>query len=435
MKITKMIKTIAYFTAAAGISMIMTACSSSSKTASATESTKHESMQQDSDSAAKEEEAPKPESAAESVISEAKSIWSREEQMEEAQFLEELFEPGLSFQEMDQEQAESYGEPLKEHYDFLGRMTEDGYGYVLGFRKDNGNPLEGLGLYGIDDYIEAASQDPDTGEETVVYSFRKITDICQGEDNDILYLQPADMDEPEELKAAFVFGYCRGETGRAHFNDMIERGVRFTPPDTGAYLAVYKFEAGRSYEEFIPLDEKEEQKLLKSDALISPELYSGFGLQFYVSQETYEEMDMEEGPITQEALKIAEERSRFRIVEPEEIHDIVKARLLLPDEVAGQKTEERIDIEREEKDLLGELETIISSAQPSAVGSCPYDGILTLTRADGEIFEVYLATDGCDGFIIGSYGAYTPGEEGMERIWQMFPEAGQYISAYSSKNQ
>ena len=418
MKISKIRKIIAYFTAAAGISVIMTACSTASKTAAVSENTKQETVQQDSDSWGKKEETERTESAVET--SEAESIWSREEQEEEAKFLEKLFEPNLNFQEMDQELAESYGEPLKEHYDFLGRVTEDGYGYVLAFRKENGDPLEGLGLYGIDDYIEASRQDPETGEETIVYSFQKITDVCQGEDNNILYLQPSDMEEPEELKAAFVYRYCRGEAGKSHFDDVIERGVRFTPPDAGAYLAVYKFETGQAYEEFIPLDQEEEQKILESDERIDPKLYGEFGLQFYVSQETYEQTDMEEGPITQEALKIAEERSRFRIVEPAEIHDIIKARLLLPEEVAGRKTEERIDIERKEKDLLSELEAILSSAQPTAVGGCPYDGILSLTRNDGEVFELYLATDGCDGFIIGSYGAYTPGEEGMERIWKIF---------------
>lgn len=425
MKLMKIIKTAVCFTAATAMCLNLTACGGSSKTAAVSENTKQESALQNDDSGTMAKEAVEQDTT--EKTSEAKSLWSKEEQEEEAKYLEELFEPDLVFQGMDQTLADSYGEPLKDYYDFLGRITEDGYGYVLAFRKDNGNPLEDLELYGIDDYIEASSQDPETQEEIITYSFRKLTDICQGDGNDILYLQPMDMEEPEELKEAFVFGYCRGEDGKKHFNDVIERGVRFTPSDTGAYLAVYKYEMGQAYEEFIPLTEKEEQAILESDALIEPSLYGKNGLQFYVSQKTYEQMDMEEGPITQEALAIAEERGKFQIVEPSEIHDLTKARLLLLNDASGKSLEDGIDITLTDSVFLSELEAVISSAQPLSAGDCPYYGRMFLTRKDGETFEIDLAIDGCDGFVIGSYGFYSLGTEGMEAIWRMFPEAKPYI--------
>ena len=45
----------------------------------------------------------------------------------------EKFEPEQKFVDMDPEKATSYGEPLQEFYEFKGRMTKDGVGYVIGF--------------------------------------------------------------------------------------------------------------------------------------------------------------------------------------------------------------------------------------------------------------------------------------------------------------
>ena len=47
----------------------------------------------------------------------------------------EKFENGLEFSYMDDGLAESYGEQLKDSYDFVGRMTADGIGYVIGLKK------------------------------------------------------------------------------------------------------------------------------------------------------------------------------------------------------------------------------------------------------------------------------------------------------------
>lgn len=351
---------------------------------------------------------------------------SQEEKDEVIKFLEK-FEDKYVFTDMDQELAVSYGEPIAEYYDFLGRKTEDGYGYVLAFRKTGKDPLENLSIYGLDGYTEAEIWDDQKSESKVVYSFKKTGWIYRGDNGDILYLQPIDMEEPEELQKVFVYQYCSGEEGVLYLEDAVERGIRFTPPDTEAYLAADRFENGKEYWEFAILTKEEEQEILDSDEWVDADLYGEYGLQFFVSQETYENEEKEEAEITVRAVEIAKEKFRFEIVEPKEIHDIVKAELSMhvwdndEDKDFSVVTEVLEDVSQ-----LKELEDILSNSKIAGEGKCPYTGALTLTREDQREIVVYLATDSCDGFILGSHGVYSPGKEATERIWELFPEVRKY---------
>ena len=67
----------------------------------------------------------------------------------------ESFDGDHKFSDMDPEKAASCGGEIRDAYDFVGRETENGYGYVLGFRKGKEDPLKDLSIYSIDDVIEA----------------------------------------------------------------------------------------------------------------------------------------------------------------------------------------------------------------------------------------------------------------------------------------
>lgn len=354
-----------------------------------------------------------------------KSVWEEELMWKEINYLEDNFGLDMKFETMDSQLAAAYGEELGEYYDFIGRITEDGYGYVLAFQNGNENPFEGNEQYWIEHDFVVVKRDENTSEETTIFSLSKIENIYQGQDHLILYLQPEDMEEPEELENAFIHRYCNGEEGVQYLQDVIQRGVRLTPPDSGAYLVVYRYENGKHRQEYVCLTDEEELEILSSDALILPEWYGEYGLQLFVSSETYEETDMEQGPITDAALKIAEERCRYAAMDISEIKDIAEAdfRMKVEDE-NGDLIEIAIDVTDEK--ILKELEEILSSAEVAYEGKCPYNGILTLTRADGKELVLSLATDSCDGFIFGSNGIYTVGKEKTKRIWEIFSEAGKY---------
>lgn len=345
-------------------------------------------------------------------------------------FLEQ-FEEDLVFSDMDPELAESYGAPLKDSYEFAGRVTPEGTGYVLGFKKEESSLFDGLSVYGKDDCIEAAVWDEKQGEYKSVYTFDTITSLYQGSldlktPNQVLYLQPMDMTEPEEIENAFRFRYCMGLKGKEYAEDVLSRGVRFSPPDTGAYLSVERYENGIRRTEFVPLTGEEERKILDSDEVIPPEMYGNTGLEFYVSQETYEKTDMEKGAITTPALEIAEKRCRFQAGDLSEIRDIVKADLKVYDKDGGRENA-AVKLHELTKEEITELAAILGSAEAAEEGKCPYTGVLTLTREDGREIIVSLAMDGCSGFTLGSYSFYSLGNEKTERIREMFPEAEGYV--------
>ena len=338
----------------------------------------------------------------------------------------EKFENELVFSYMDDEIAESYGEPLKDSYDFAGRVTADGIGYVIGLKKGECSLLDGLSIYGKDDYIEAAVWSEQAEEYRPVYTFKTINSLLQGgSESQILYLQPIDMAAPEEIEDAFFYQYCDGVQGAEYAEDVFDRGVRFTPPDTGAYLFVNRYENGIQRFEYVALTKEEESQILESDEVILPELYGENGLEFFVSQETYEKMEIEQGAITMPALKIAEGRCRFQVTDILEIYDIVKAEMRFYGKSEGDERGITLLFSADLMDetLLSELSALLSNAEPVQEGKCPYGGVITLKRRDETEITVSLAADGCNGFIVGSHGTYSLKEEAMERVWEMFVES------------
>lgn len=338
----------------------------------------------------------------------------------------EGFEPDLKFVTMDEAEAVSFGEPLEESYQFTGRKTEDGFGYVICILENGEDPLENWSFYGKDDFIAAELWNEQTGKVENTIEFTDINAVFQGDGNRILYLQPKEYVMPDEIQQAFYYRFCAGEEGVDHLQDMTERGVRFSPPDNGAYLCVERYEDGICYTEYVSLTEEEEKTILESDEIVDPVFYGNYGLQFYVSQETYENGDVQENRITAPALEIAEKRCRFEIVNLPEIHNIVKAELKMKlreeDQTTGKVAREWEETETlSDSQDLKKLEEILQSSEPSYEGKCPYTAILSLTRKDGAEITLQIAIDSCDGFILGSHAFYSPGEEKTKEFWKLFP--------------
>lgn len=353
-------------------------------------------------------------------------LWSAEEKSAEVKFLESNFGDGIIFRDMEEEQVLSYVKSIESGFEFIGRVSDDGYGYILAFQKGNENIFEGYDQYWMNQDFVVVERNEQTDEERVVYRLPNVWNLYPDTKNEVLLIQPEDMAEPRELTEAFIQRFCKGEEGRAYLDSVMERGVRFTPPtgDEG-YLEVYKYENGKQRLEYVVLTSEEEAEILNSDALIIPDWYGKYGLQYYVSLDVYKEKEIEEGPITWEALKIAEERCNFVAMNISEIRDISKAslRMQVPDLYGEQ---EEILIEITDPSELQELEDIFSSAETFYEGKCPYRGILTLTREDGLEMVLSLAIDSCDGFVFGSYGFYTVGKEKTARIWEIFDEAREF---------
>ena len=208
-----------------------------------------------------------------------------------------------------------------------------------------------------------------------------------------------------------------------------------SPPEDGGYLTVRRFEDAEVREEYIPLTEDQEKEITGSDEIIDPVMYGIDGITYAASQEIYESENPDPDEITVPALKIAEEKCEFQTVGTEDMKEITSAELeVVP---ISKEPEKNTDLARKDSadsevvgisemlqdpELLKRLEEILAGASFDEAKECPYNGILTLTKADGTQVVVRLASDGCDSMVYGSYSFYQAAGGEVAEIWDMFPE-------------
>lgn len=344
----------------------------------------------------------------------------------------EAFDPDHLYVDMDPEQAASCGGELRDAYDFIGRETDAGAGYVLGFRNSDEDPLNGLSIYSLDDVIEADRWNEDKNIFERVYTFENIHEMHYTESKDILFLVPDGMEESEELRKAFEYSLCDGDEGVRYMESVKKRGVRMSPPENGGYLAVRRFVNAEVLEEYIPLTEDQEKEIIASEEIVDPEIYGIDGITYMASPEIYELENPDPDEITVPALRLAKEKCEFQTVRAEDMKEITSAELEIiqwhgepekyADVSAGDLEETGISETLNDPVLLKRMEEILAEASLGESGKCPYNGILTLTKADGTKTTVRLASDGCDSMVYGSYSFYQGDGGEVAEIWDMFPE-------------
>ena len=316
----------------------------------------------------------------------------------------EAFDPDHLYVDMDPEQAASCGGELRDAYDFIGRETDAGAGYVLGFRNSDEDPLYGLSIYSLDDVIEADRWNEDKNIFERVYTFENIYEMHYTESKDILFLIPDEMEESEELRKAFEYSLCDGDEGVRYLKSVKERGVKMSPPENGGYLVVRRFANAEVLEEYIPLTEDQEKEIIASEEIVDPEIYGIDGITYMARPEIYELENPDPDEITVPALRLAKEKCEFQTVRAEDMKEITSAELEIiqwhgepekyADVSAGDLEETGISETLNDPALLKRMEEILAEASLGESEKCPYNGILTLTKADGTKATVRLASDG-----------------------------------------
>ncbi len=344
----------------------------------------------------------------------------------------EAFDPDHLYVDMDPEQAASCGGELRDAYDFIGRETDAGAGYVLGFRNSDEDPLNGLSIYSLDDVIEADRWNEEKNIFERVYTFENIHEMHYTESKDILFLIPDEMEESEELRKAFEYSLCDGDEGVRYLKSVKERGVKMSPPENGGYLVVRRFANAEVLEEYIPLTEDQEKEIITSEEIVDPEIYGIDGITYMASPEIYELENPDPDEITVPALRLAKAKCEFQTVRAEDMKEITSAELEIiqwhgepekyADVSAGDLEETGISETLNDPVLLKRMEEILAEASLGESEKCPYNGILTLTKADGTKATVRLASDGCDSMVYGSYSFYQADGGEVAEIWDMFPE-------------
>ncbi len=356
----------------------------------------------------------------------------------------EAFDPDHLYVDMDPEQAASCGGELRDAYDFIGRETDAGAGYVLGFRNSDEDPLNGLSIYSLDDVIEADRWNEDKNIFERVYTFENIHEMHYTESKDILFLIPDEMEESEELRKAFEYSLCDGDEGVRYLKSVKERGVKMSPPENGGYLVVRRFANAEVLEEYIPLTEDQEKEIITSEEIVDPEIYGIDGITYMASPEIYELENPDPDEITVPALRLAKEKCEFQTVRAEDMKEITSAELEIiqwhgepekyADVSAGDLEETGISETLNDPAFLKRMEEILAEASLGESEKCPYNGILTLTKADGTKATVRLASDGCDSMVYGSYSFYQADGGEVAEIWDMFPELKKKSCGDRTKN-
>lgn len=106
-------------------------------------------------------------------------------------------------------------------------------------------------------------------------------------------------------------------------------------------------------------------------------------------------------------MDIARTRTAWEWVELSEIHDIVRAEMRMK---MGRGSEEQVQVVEDDQSLK-ELETLFSNAKYFGVSGCPFTALLLLTREDGKVITLQIATDSCDMMILGTSAGYDYGPE------------------------
>ena len=205
-----------------------------------------------------------------------------------------------------------------------------------------------------------------------------------------------------------------------------------SPPENGGYLVVRRFVNAEVLEEYIPLTEDQEKEIIASEEIVDPEIYGIDGITYMASPEIYELENPDPDEITVPALRLAKEKCEFQTVRAEDMKEITSAELEIiqwhgepekyADVSAGDLEETGISETLNDPVLLKRMEEILAEASLGESEKCPYNGILTLTKADGTKATVRLASDGCDSMVYGSYSFYQADGGEVAEIWDMFPE-------------
>lgn len=326
--------------------------------------------------------------------------------------------PDCRFYDMPEAEIQAYLEPLSESYVFRGRTSEEGGEYLIGIAKDAISPVSGLVSWELSTG-EAGSEEEFRGtvlgttQEEEVYRLDGIHQFWSVNDGQIIVMETGDS--VRSLYPVFRQEPWTTE-GHDHLMDLAERGVTVMPPVKGGFVCVRMMHRGMEETILIPLTDEELAKiqLLSSTTTIS-------GLSYYQDQEDYQQNEQLTRPVPLSVVQLAKEKCDFQITDVTEIYGLEKAYLCA---YRGEEYQEAVITD---PDQLAQLEKLLSASQKTAMGGCPYTGILELTRDDGTVLTLQLATDSCDGFILGSYECFTPGEEGTRELWDLFPQVRDWL--------
>jgi beta-lactamase regulating signal transducer with metallopeptidase domain len=358
--------------------------------------------------------------------------------------MEELLD-SVNFQYMIGEQMEAFlaslPEIIRNNYSGIGRLESNGSGYILLTCKSGAKRLPedtiSCGFSPADSDLEQlVLQDTDENE---ICRFPLGLDVSYYKKDDIFHITVGDASvNTSMIKQIASYQFSGNKDFLEYAKQAKMRGTSLFIPHNGSYIFADIWLEGSRFNEYISIDESfaaEIDSRLASIEKTHRDFSSGtvkdMGVHIILDdRNNYSLSILDDGtrafhrwsdrnavlidPETYGMIAdFVMERTPWEWVELSEIHDIVRAEIRMK---LYRNSPEEVQVV-EDRDSLKELVELLSNAELTGYGGCPYTALLLLTREDGRTITLHIATDSCDSMILGSSAGYDygpdPGQRGL----------------------
>lgn len=325
----------------------------------------------------------------------------------------EMETPEINYTDMGQDLLSVYKEPIKNDYKFWGRLSNDGYCYILGISKHEEPVLKDLD-YRLDEstgYIQLGHWIIEGESFEKIFDLLKVRSFWKSKDGRLLYLgikQYSDLGE--------VFDAIVNKDRLEYINQLHEKHFRAIQPFGTSYIAMYKWKHGEEFYAYKPISPDELGIITSDKTPVPPEIIDvrdvhlcnneGEGIPFiHMNQSLY---------------KMVEDFYEVRSLN--EITDISSIKRIRKN---PEKWQSRV-LNIEDTDAVNEIVKVLKNSEIYYLGATSYEDLLILTKKDGseielQILPYYPGLYVGEGFILGDAVYYSPGtEEWLELMDKYF---------------
>ena len=333
----------------------------------------------------------------------------------------EMETPEINYTDMEQDLLSVYTEPIKNDYKFWGRLSNDGYCYILGISKQEEPVLKDLD-YRLDEssgYIQLGHWIVEGESFEKVFDLPKVSSFWKSKDGRLLYLgikQYSDLDDIKYSELGEVFDAIVNKDRLEYINQLHEKHFRAIKPFGTPYIAMYKWKHGEEFYAYKPISLDELSVIIDDKTPVSPEIING--------QDVHLCNDEGEGipfiPMNQSLYKMVEDFYEVRSLN--EITDISSIKRIRKN---PEKWQNKV-LNIEDADTVNEIVKVLKNSEVYYLGATSYEDLLILTKEDGSEIELqippyYPGLYVGEGFILGDAVYYSPGtEEWLELMDKYF---------------
>jgi len=287
----------------------------------------------------------------------------------------EMETPEINYTDMEQDLLSVYTEPIKNDYKFWGRLSGEGYCYILGVSKHEEPVLKDLD-YRLDEssgYIQLGHWIVEGESFAKVYDLPKVSSFWKSKDGRLLYLgikQYSDLDDIKYSELGEVFDAIVNKDRLEYINQLHEKHFRAIEPFGTSYIAMYKWKHGEEFYAYKPISPDELGIITSDKTPVPPEIIDG--------QDVHLCNDEGEGipfiHMNQSLYKMVKDFYEVRSLN--EITDITSIKRIRKN---PEKWQNKV-LNIEDADSVNEIVKVLKNSEVYYLGATSYEDLLILTK-------------------------------------------------------